>query len=335
MNSIVIYRAFSAVDDDIIVRSENTRTNIVRFRWQYALIAALLSVFLMGAGVAAVIWGDSIQSWFGHYWQSITGQEVSAGQAALIDHLSQEIGVSQTIGDVTVTVDSETVGDDSFFLLLRIEGLTLSAQKSYGFNEMDIKVSPDPLEELGGMSSFGYTTHGIDGDGSAILILEYDYVTKEGYVEDTRPLEIEIIFRDLMQSPQTEWEKTLQSGEWTYQFTIDRSNPPLTISVPDATVNAIDLTKRDEYTTVPVRLYDMEITNTGLRFKYDYQNGSYDIPAHIDAILESGISIGVGSGSGHPLEENGLLFCSYKWMVPIDLAEVTAINFNGIIISIS
>ena len=146
---------------------------------------------------------------------------------------------------------------------------------------------------------------------------------------------MEITLRDLVESPQTEWEKTLQEGEWTYSFTIDRSNPPEAISLPDATVDAIDLTKRDEYTTVPVLITDLEVTNTGLRFKYDYQEGNYDGPAHIDAIFANGVSIGVGSGSGHPLADSGLLFCSYKWLVPIDLEEVTAINFNGIIIPIS
>ena len=335
MNKMDLYRAFGAVDDDILVRSESTNTKTFRFRWQYALIAAIMCICLMGAGVFAVIWGDSIQNWFGHYWQAITGQEMSSGQAALIDHLSQEIGISQTINDVMVTVDSATVADDGFYLLFRIEGMPFTGRKNYGFNETKIQISPDPTKENGGMASYGYDSHGIDGDGSIILIMEYNFVTKIGYVEDTRPLEVEITLRDLVESPQTEWEKTLQEGEWTYSFTIDRSNPPVAITLPDATVDAIDLTNRDEYTTVPVLITDLEVTNTGLRFKYDYQEGNYDVPAHIDAILANGVSIGVGSGSGHPLEESGLLFCSYKWLVPIDLEEVTAINFNGIIIPIS
>ena len=335
MNKMDLYRAFGAVDDDILERSERSNSKTIHFRWQHVLIAALLSVCLMGAGVVAVIWGDSIQSWFGHYWQMITRQEMSSGQAALIDHLSQEIGVSQSIGDVTMTVDSATVGDDGFYLLFRIEGMPFTGRKNYGFNEVKIQISPDPTKENGGMASFGYNSHGIDGDGSVILIMEYDFVTKIGYVEDTRPLEVEIMLRDLVESPQTDWEKTLQEGEWTYSFTIDRSNPPATLSLPDATVDAIDLTQRDEYTTVPMLITDLEVTNTGLRFKYDYQKGNHHIPAHIDAILANGVSIGVGSGSGHPLEDSGLLFCSYKWLVPIDLEEVTAINFNGIIIPIS
>ena len=335
MNKMDLYHAFGAVDDDILERSESVNTKTFRFRWQHALIAAIMCICLMGAGVVAVIWGDSIQNWFGHYWQAITGQEMSSGQAALIDHLSQEIGISQTIDDVMVTVDSATVADDGFYLLFRIEGMPFTGRKNYGFNETKLQISPDPTKENGGMASYGYDSHGIDGDGSIILIMEYNFVTKIGYVEDTRPLEVEITLRDLVESPQTEWEKTLQEGEWTYSFTIDRSNPPAAITLPDATVDAIDLTNRDEYTTVPVLITDLEVTNTGLRFKYDYQEGNYDVPAHIDAILANGVSIGVGSGSGHPLEESGLLFCSYKWLVPIDLEEVTAINFNGIIIPIS
>ena len=335
MNKMDLYRAFGAVDDDILERSESVNTKTFRFRWLHALIAAIMCICLMGAGVVAVIWGDSIQNWFGHYWQAITGQEMSSGQAALIDHLSQEIGISQTIDDVMVTVDSATVADDGFYLLFRIEGMPFTGRKNYGLNETKIQISPDPTKENGGMASYGYDSHGIDGDGSIILIMEYNFVTKIGYVEDTRPLEVEITLQDLVESPQTEWEKTLQEGEWTYSFTIDRSNPPAAITLPDATVDAIDLTNRDEYTTVPVLITDLEVTNTGLRFKYDYQEGNYDVPAHIDAILANGVSIGVGSGSGHPLEESGLLFCSYKWLVPIDLEEVTAINFNGIIIPVS
>ena len=75
MNKMDIYRAFGAVDDDILERTESNKEKTNRFRWQYALIAAILSVCLLGAGVIAVIWGDSIQNWFGYYWQVITGQE--------------------------------------------------------------------------------------------------------------------------------------------------------------------------------------------------------------------------------------------------------------------
>jgi len=93
-----IHNGFNEVDDDILERSERaTVSNVVsiRRRWPVALIAAILCLFLMGAGVVAVIYGDSIQSWFGHYFGLVTGQEMSEGQTALIDHLSQDIGQSK------------------------------------------------------------------------------------------------------------------------------------------------------------------------------------------------------------------------------------------------
>ena len=92
----------------------------VRRRWPVALIAVILCLFLMGAGVVAVIYGDRIQNLFGHYFELVTGQDMSEGQTALIDHLSQDISQSKTVGETTVTVDSVTVGDDRFYLLLRV-----------------------------------------------------------------------------------------------------------------------------------------------------------------------------------------------------------------------
>ena len=94
MNRKDLYNAVNEVDDDILERSERaTISNVVpiRRRWPVALIAAILCLFLMGAGVVAVIYGDSIQNWFGHYFELVTGQDMSEGQTALIDHLSQDI----------------------------------------------------------------------------------------------------------------------------------------------------------------------------------------------------------------------------------------------------
>lgn len=95
-------------------------------RWSVAVLAAILTTLLIGAGVAAIRYGDSIQNWFHHSWEAITGRQMSEEQAAIIDHLSQELELSQEVGGVTVSVDSATVGYDNFFLLLRVDGLRLS-----------------------------------------------------------------------------------------------------------------------------------------------------------------------------------------------------------------
>lgn len=159
----------------------------IRRRWPVALIAVILCLFLMGAGVVAVIYGDRIQNLFGHYFELMTGQNMSEGQNALIDHLSQDISQSKTVGETTVTVDPVTVGDDIFYLLLRVEGVELSNRPSYSFDGRTLEVYPDPLERVDGIGSHGIQYQGMDGDGVALLLMDYSYATQEGFELDTTP----------------------------------------------------------------------------------------------------------------------------------------------------
>lgn len=271
MNRKDLYKGFNEVDDDILERSERaTVSNVVpiRRRWPVALIAAILCLFLMGAGVVAIIYGDSIQNWFGHYWELVTGQPMSDNQTALIDHLSQDINLSDTVGDVTVTVDSATVGDDSFYILLRVEGVELSKKHSYGFEATHMEVTPDPLRDTGGIAGYGVQFHGLDGDGAALLLIDFDYTLDSGYTEDMRPLSINLSLTNFAQNALADRKKLLTEGEWSFSFEVERNKPEV-VMLKDAEVMAIDLTQRDEYTEVPVLLTNIELTNTGVRFLYD------------------------------------------------------------------
>ena len=88
-----------------INRTFDTQTIKFNRRLPIALIAAILALLLMGAGVVVAIYGNSIQSWFSYYWEEITGQPMSEEQVAVINQLSQKIDVSETIDYVTVTVN--------------------------------------------------------------------------------------------------------------------------------------------------------------------------------------------------------------------------------------
>lgn len=330
MNRKDLYNGFNEVDDDILERSERvTVSNVVPIRRHLpvALIAAILALFLMGAGIVAIIYGDSIQSWFGHYFELVTGQEMSEEQTALIDHLSQDISQSQTVGEATVTVDSVTVGDDSFYLLLRVEGVELSKRHHYSFAGVTLEVSPDPMEGVGGIGSHGIQYQGMDGDGSALLLMDYSYATQEDFELDTTPLEVHLILEDFMRSPQSDNRKMVTEGIWEFNFTIDRSQPPATISLPDTEVVAMNLELREE---APVVLKNIELTNTGIRFLYDYQEGTYSLEAHLEIVLKNGAIIGYSDGSGTPLGDGTTLNCSYHWMIPVNLDEVQAVRICGV-----
>lgn len=335
MNRKDLYIGFNEVDDDILDRSERATVSnaiSIRRRLSVVLIAAILAMFLMGAGVIARIYGDSIQKWFGHYWELVTGQPMSAAQTALIDHLSQDIGTSETVGDVTVTVDSATVGDDSFYILLRIEGLDLSNRHSYGFEATYMQVTPDPMQEAGGITGYGIQFHGLDGDGAALILIDFDYALENGYTEDLRPLEVSLRLTNFAQNVTTDRRKLLVEGEWNFAFVLERNKPEI-LQLPDTEVMAIDLTQRDEYTEVPVMLIDIELTNTGIRFLYDCKDGTLSVDPHIYAILTNGQLIGIGGGNGI-VQDSGYLFSNNKWLVPVNLHEVVGIKIGGVIIPI-
>ena len=295
------------------------------------ILAAALALLLVSCGVAAAIYGDSIQNWFSHYWEAVTGREMGEGQTAIIDHLTQEIGLSQTMDGITVTVDSATVGDDCFYLLLRVEGADFSKRYSYGFREVDVELSPDPIEEEGGLGGFGVNFHGIDGDGAALLILDWNYSAESGFSRDTRPLEILLTLSDFGRDIHVAEREIFAEATWEFAFTLDRSNAPQVLELPDTEVQMTDL-KKQESVSVPIT--DIQLTSTGIRFCCDDQGGVFAISAYIKVFLKNGASVNIGGGVGTRLEDSEILSCSYPWSVPVDLEEVAGIQIGDTYISV-
>lgn len=185
--------------------------SISRKKIMMIALAAALALFLVSCGVAAVIFGDSIRSWFGFYWHRITGQEMETEQTAIIDHLSQPIGISATEGKITVTVDSATVSEDLFYLLIRVEGRPFYPREDYNFDKRHLEISPDPMAESGGIGSYGIKYLGIDGDGSALFLLDHQCSPYSGFEGSTTNYEISLSLTDLT-SRKNRKNKTLEEG---------------------------------------------------------------------------------------------------------------------------
>ena len=109
-----ILDAIGGINDEAVRDAKAYRdTGVHHFRRiPIVLIAAIIALLLMGVAAAAAIYGSDIQSWFASQWEALTGQPMSNDQAAIIDHLSQNIGMSRSAEGVTVCVDSATVGND-------------------------------------------------------------------------------------------------------------------------------------------------------------------------------------------------------------------------------
>lgn len=302
---------------------KRTRPHFVRRLSSVAAVSVLL-VFLLGCAAAGVVCGHSIQSWFAHYWQAVSGQEMSENQIAVIDHLTQAIHQSQTIDGVTVTVDSATVGDDTFFLLLRVEGADFSKRWGYRFDETVMELYPDPTTAETGMGGYGFQYHGLDGDGSALMLMDMGYASDRGFQADTSPLEVNLTLTDLVEIGGNHTE-VIAPGEWNFAFTLDRSGIPAPVSLPDVT---LELTERWTDKITEVKVTDLQITNTGVRFAYWPSAAALD-EFRVHLILENGTEVWNGGGFGTGMEDGERMFLSQRWEVPVDLDEVAALYIGG------
>ena len=289
------------------------------------LVAAVLLLALLGCGMAAVLYGGDIQSLFLRRWQALTGQPMSQGQRATLDHLSQEIGLSRTVNGVTVTVDSATVGDDVFYLLVRVEDPQLTKGRSCGFEQFGMTLSPH-LNEVGGC---GWSTQGVDSEGRPLLLVQQNYAWNDGLDRNASVLEATLTLTDLYQGSGSQ-QNILAAGCWEFPITLDLSQIPQPISLPDTTATVTDVFSAEQARGT---FSNITVTSTGIRYDETFPGG--DFPDFIPVlILENGVEIPGAAGTGTRTEEDFTFRCSNQWSIPVNLEEAVAVRFGDTEISI-
>ena len=205
-------------------------------RWMVAAVAASLAVLLMGAGV---LFGGSIQDWMEHRWAFENIRPMGQGQAALVDAMSQEIGLSQTIGDITVDVDSAVFGDRGFRVLVRVRGVEQKRNYAIQFDRCSMELEPEPAVWLGQDVRFsggeGMSHAGFDNDGSLLLFVEC-------YWDQARrpetPAMVTLSLSDLVYT----WgsigqnREVIREGTWEFEFPLEVTGVPEPVALPDCTV---------------------------------------------------------------------------------------------------
>lgn len=337
MDSNALYISFSEIDDEILERSESTVVSCGisgSRRLTAVLIAAILALFLMGASAAVILWGDSIQSWFAYHWERITGEPMSEPHAVLIDHLSQEIGLRETVDGVTVTVDSAVVGEKCFFILLRVEGAECTPKNRYGFVDALVLLKNSAEHGMSG-AGYSYTYLGMDPKGAALLLLKYDYTTRNQAPETRLPMQISLSMKGFAQDPLSYKEKLLAEGEWIFDISLDRGKID-TRSLPDTQVMGIDHSKKGWNKETPILLTNMVLTNTNLSFQYDWRGGDVVMDVRLQQIrvvLKNGQEISACSG-GATAFDGGERYVTYTWWIPVSLNEVAAVKIGEVMIPV-
>ena len=274
-------------------------------RWLTAAVAASLAVLLMGAGI---LFGGSVQDWMDHRWGLENTRPMSEGQAALVDSMSQEIGLSQTIGGITVDVDSALFGDRGFRILVRVRGRQFDHAQGVEFDRWTMELQPDPTEGMG--RRIGWEFAGFDGDGSWLLFFCCDW---DEAVRPEEPFTVRLSMSDLVFTggPIGEVTEVVQEGTWEFEFPLEVTGVPDPIRLPDCTVK----TEKGE----ALELKNLVLYSTGISYE-KIGEGDFEVTA----ILADGSAIAATQGMGD----------SRWWDVPVDPAQVTALRLGETTIQI-
>ncbi len=298
-----------------------TKQERSRRRWAPALLAAVLALALMGTAVAAG-GPDGLREWFSGRWRESAHRPMEAEQAAVIDQLTQEIGVSDTQNGVTVTVDSATVGDSSIWMLLKISGEYPEKEACrYHFEAVDLQLTPDPdLLETPGVCGIDYPYVGVGESGEMTVLLHYSIsLPTESSLLDG--YQAELVLKDLLYGGQV-----VQEGQWQMTFMLEPVERAEVLTVEKAMVPC----KWDGGTT---ELRDIQVTSTGIRF---VQSGE-DQELHPDlyGLVLRDATVVLYSGAASRWLDGEMETAwgtSYEWEVPVDLGEAIALRFGETVI---
>ena len=138
-------RASEQLREEVLKMTKQEHITTVKRRIpKTVLIAAALALVL--AGTALAVASPTLREWFEKKWAEETSSQLKESQSLVVDSLTQKVGISDTSGEVTVTVDSITVGTSQIWALLDVEGWDFDRNAQYSFDRMRVEIVPDPSE---------------------------------------------------------------------------------------------------------------------------------------------------------------------------------------------
>ena len=311
--------------------SPETRRNIMNLsekhtrRFRPARVAAVVAAAaVLSITAMAAAFGGGMLDWFGREWDSWTGQSLGESQVETIQRLTQPVGESVTDGNITVTVDSITVGTDNLWALLKVSGMAFSNREEYGFGNISVEITPDPadLSANVGVVSYGTQLMGVDKNGDLNLILEYFATLPTDAQLSAGGCTLTLTLTGLTEGEYSS-EKPEMAAEGTWRFSI-----PLTVESrsPVVTIEKAEVPSwspaTDEYSSEPVTLTDIRISDTGIRFW-----ASGELISDVSAVLKDGTEVR-NSGGGGGVDEDGTHTFSYTWVVPVIVEDIAALRFG-------
>lgn len=294
------------------------------------LIAAVLLVVLGGTTLAAVGMPQTLRDWFALEWQERTDKDISLEQLAVIDHLTQTVGVSDTQNGTTVTLDSVTVGNSSMWMMLKVSG-TYSENEAlrYHFDKIDITLAPDPDQQTNtpGSHGFVYPYSRVMEDGSLLILTRYqvDLAGLSSLTDVSREAVLVlsgVVCNNIDRSGDK--DVVLAEGDWTLRFTLEPQTGDV-VAFPDPLQVRARNVETQEMKSVTFR--DVKLTATDITYIQSQEDQMYEPQPAL--VLEDGSVIETAGGSARFRDEGYTEWSSVKyWPVPVDLDQVKALRMG-------
>ena len=319
--------------EEVMEMSKQERTTTANSRVPKAtFIAAVLVLALAGTALAVV--SPTLRGWFEQKWAEETGGQLTESQSLLINSLTQKVGESVTSGEVTVTVDSITVGGSQIWALLDVEGWDFDRDAQYSFDRVRAEIVPDPSDGQHGGAGYGLDSIGFTEEGAARMLLEFSATISTGNQLNSGDYALVIGLNDLIRCHSGGVEdEILYEGEWSFSIplTVECLSPVITIDsvfLPDMEEPEIlhDTDGEVEYAGMQkkdITLRDIQITSTGLSFVVDSS-----ATLNVEAILSDGTEVLSSTGVGTTLED-GSMYCTHQWPVLLDVEDIVALRIGG------
>ncbi|WP_295580913.1 hypothetical protein [uncultured Oscillibacter sp.] len=273
---------------------------------------------------------ETAQAWHAEAWERHTAQTaLPEEQERIVESLTVPVGASAVEDGVTVTVDSVTVGDNTLWTLVKVDGAAaFGAEERLDrrlFQSVEIAFfSPEgaPLEttQKGYASDFA----GADGQGHLATMLRV-------FAEFLDPA---VTLRDGCTVELTFWglscgDEVLEGGPWALRFDL----APMGQALPVRTAERAQVTALEggEERTVVIR--NVRVTPEEVRFVVD---GTVR-PLVESVVLADGMEIEVENyGAGTPAAgETEATEWIFYWSLPIDLTQAEALRFGDVLVPLT
>lgn len=312
----------------IAAEDERKRSFHGRRRFSMAMAVCMAVVLITGTALAVTA-GGGLKSWFSDEWGYNNDGEMPAEQQQIVESLSTPVGISQTVGNLTVTVDSVAYSDGYYWLMVNAEGMKFDQDNGYGCRKSDLIIVSEDGRELGQCGrSITQTARG----GSALKMLfegEISPESAEAIAADGGNMHFMLSVSDFVEKKHSiitsTKESVLQEGTWSFEFEVPAAESGEIMTAPDS--DAVFAIGNGEETMC--RVSKIQINMVGIKYLFEGESEAHgELPR---LIFKDGSEVGITGGSGVQLED-GSWQMKYQWSMPVDTAQVKAVKFGKTVV---